>query len=122
MIEAKSAPYLSRGKPACRSALVNETDSYIVGRFGAEYRGIVQYYLPAGDVQRLHRPRWVMESSMLKTLAGKHGSSVSKMTARFKAKTPTPHGPKTCFEASLTREGKKAHHLADQLVRPGRRQ
>lgn len=66
--------------------MVNEADYSIVARFGAEYRGIVQYYLLAGDVQRLHRLRWVMETSMLKTLARKHHSSVSKMAARFKGR------------------------------------
>jgi group II intron reverse transcriptase/maturase len=107
VVKAKSAPYLSRGKPACRNPMLNEADYNIVGRFGSEYRGIVQYYLLAGDVHRLHRLRWVMETSMLKTLAGKHRSSVSKMAARYKAKTVTPHGLRTCFEASVTREGRK---------------
>ena len=67
VVKAKSAPYLSRGKPACRNPIINEADYNIVARFGAEYRGIVQYYLLAGDVFRLHRLRWVMETSMLKT-------------------------------------------------------
>jgi hypothetical protein len=107
VVKAKSAPYLSRGKPECRNPMINEADYNIVGRFGAEYRGIVQYYLLAGDVQRLHRLRWVMETSMLKTLSAKHRSSVSKMAARFKATIATPHGLRTCFEASVAREGKK---------------
>jgi group II intron reverse transcriptase/maturase len=68
VVKAKSAPYLSRGKPACRNPMVNDTDYDIVARYGAEYRGIVQYYLLAGDVFRLHRLRWVLETSMLKTL------------------------------------------------------
>ena len=87
--------------------MINEADYTIVATFGAEYRGIVQYYLLAGDVYRLHRLRWVMETSMLKTLAGKHRSSVSKMAARHKAKIATPHGPRTCFEASVERDGRK---------------
>ncbi|MCD9881004.1 hypothetical protein LJ657_47305 [Streptomyces sp. NR30] len=107
VVKAKSAPYLSRGKPACRNPLVNETDYVIVGKYGIEYRGIVQYYFLASDVQRLHRLRWVMETSMLKTLARKHGSSVTKMTARFKAKIATPHGPRTCFEATLARDSRR---------------
>jgi len=106
VVKAKSAPYLARGKPACRNPLVNEADYNIVGRFGAEYRGIVQYYLLAGDVFRLHRLRWVMETSMLKTLASKHRSTVSKMAARHKAKVVTPHGLRTCFEAKVEREGR----------------
>ncbi len=107
VVKAKSAPYLSRGKPARRNPMVNDSDYNIVARFGAEYRGIIQYYLLAGDVFRLHRLRWVMETSMLKTLARKHRSSVTKMAARHKAKVSTPHGLRTRFEASIERPGKK---------------
>jgi group II intron reverse transcriptase/maturase len=107
VVKAKSAPYLSRGKPACRNPMVNDSDYNIVARFGAEYRGIVQYYLLAGDVFRLHRLRWVMETSMLKTLARKHRSTVSKMAARHKAKVQTPHGLRTRFEASTGHTGRK---------------
>ena len=107
VIKAKSAPYMSRGVPACRNRMVNEADYSIVGRFGAEYRGLVQYYLLAGDVFRLHRLRWVMETSMLETLACKHRASVSKIAARYKAKIDTPYGPRTCFEAKVERTGKK---------------
>lgn len=107
VVKAKSAPYFARGKPACRTPMINEADYNIVGRFGAEYRGIVQYYLLAGDVYRLHRLRWAMETSMLQTLAAKHNSTVSKMAARFKAKIDTPHGLRTCFEASVERTGRK---------------
>jgi len=107
VVKAKSAPYLSRGKPACRNPMVNQADYNIVARYGAEYRGIVQYYLLASDVFRLHRLRWVMETSMLKTLASKHRSSVTKMAARHKAKIVTPHGLRTRFEASVERAGRK---------------
>jgi group II intron reverse transcriptase/maturase len=106
VIKAKNALYLARGRPACRNPLLREDDYTIVAKYGAEYRGIVQYYLLAGDVQRLHRLRWVMETSMLHTLARKHRSSVSKMAAKHKAKIVTPYGPRTCFEASITREGR----------------
>ena len=44
---------------------------------------------------------------MLKTLAGKHRSTVSKMAAKHKANIDTPHGPRTCFEASIERDGRK---------------
>jgi hypothetical protein len=48
-----------------------------------------------------------METSMLKTLACKHRSSVAKMAARHKAKIVTPHGLRTRFEASAGRTGRK---------------
>jgi group II intron reverse transcriptase/maturase len=107
VIKAKSAPYLRRGKPAKQKALTNGDDYTIVATYGAIYRGIVQYYLLAGDAWRLHRLRWVMETSMLKTLAGKHHSSTSKMAARHKAKIVTAHGLRTCFEARIEREGRQ---------------
>ena len=46
-----------------------------------------------------------METSLLKTLAAKHDSTVSKMAARYKATIETPHGPRTCLEAVRIREG-----------------
>ena len=107
VIKARCGPYLRRGKPARRPQLVNLSDSLIISAYGAEYRGLVQYYLLAGDVWRLNRLRWVMETSMLRTLADKHRSSATKMAAKFKAVIDTPHGKRTCFEARVGREGRK---------------
>jgi group II intron reverse transcriptase/maturase len=107
VIKAKCASYLRRGKPARRPALLNLSDSLIISAYGAEYRGIVQYYLLAGDVWRLNRLRWVMETSMLQTLADKHRSSVTKMARKYKARIDTPYGKRTCFEARVEREGRK---------------
>ena len=67
-IKAKCAPYLQRGKPASRPALKDRDDHAIISTYGAEYRGIVQYYLlpPMSGGSALE---WVMKTSMLKTLA-----------------------------------------------------
>ena len=43
---------------------------------------------------------------MLKTLAAKHQSTVTKMAARYKAKIETGNGLRTCFEAKRRRRGK----------------
>ncbi|HEX2299503.1 MAG TPA: group II intron reverse transcriptase/maturase, partial [Pseudonocardiaceae bacterium] len=106
VIKAKCAPFLRRGKPTHRPQLTNLGDYDIVRIYGAEYRGIVQYYLLAGDVWRLRRLRWVMETSMLRTLARKHHSTVTKTAARLKTKVDTPHGPRTVIEAHTEREGR----------------
>ena len=74
----------------------NLDDYDIVRVYGAEYRGIIQYYLLAGDVWRLKALRWDAQTSMLKTLAAKHKSSVKKMAARHRAKVLTPYGPRVC--------------------------
>ncbi|HEY9469279.1 MAG TPA: reverse transcriptase domain-containing protein [Propionibacteriaceae bacterium] len=107
VIKAKSAPYLTRGKPERRPQLINDDDHTIVSTYGAEYRGIVQYYLLAGNVDRLYRLHWVMETSLLKTLANKYRSSVSKMAHKYKTTIDTPHGPRRCVQAKVERSGRK---------------
>ena len=107
VVSAKQAQYMQRGKPARRPELLNQDDHVIISTYGSEYRGIVQYYLMAGDVFRLARLQWVMETSMLMTLANKHRSSVSKMARKYAATIETPHGHRKCFEARLERVGRK---------------
>jgi group II intron reverse transcriptase/maturase len=107
VIKAQTARYRRRGKPSHRPRLQNLDDYDIVRKYGAEYAGVVNYYLLARDVYRLTTLRWNAESSMLRTLARKHRSSVAKMAARHKAKIETSDGLRTCFEARKHREGKK---------------
>jgi hypothetical protein len=106
VIKAKCAPYRRRGKPWHRPQFQNLPDYDIVRIYGAEYRGIVNYYRLAQDVWRLGALRWNAETSLLKTLAAKHDSSVSKTAARYKAKVLTGDGLRTCFAARKRREGK----------------
>jgi group II intron reverse transcriptase/maturase len=107
VIKAKCTPYRRHGKPWHRTAMQNLDDYDIVKTYAAEYRGVIQYYLLAGDVWRLDRLRLDAQTSMLKTLAAKHQSTVSKIAARYKAKIETPHGLRTCFEAKVMRDGKQ---------------
>src|SRR5207244_13251692 len=79
----------------------------IVHNYEDEHGCVVNYCLPAQDIRRLAALRWTAESSMRKTRAAKHNSTAAKMAARHKAKVITGDGPRTCFEASLKREGRK---------------
>ena len=106
VVKAQCARYRSHGKPWYRSRLQNLDDYDIVRTYGAEYRGVVNYYLLAHDVWRLGVLRWNALTSLLKTLAAKHRSTVTKMAARHKAKIETSDGLRTCFEARKHREGK----------------
>jgi hypothetical protein len=107
VIKAKRSPYLRHGKPWHRSAMQNLDDYDIVKVYGAEYRGVVQYYLLANDLWRFNRLCRDAQTSMLKTLAAKHQSTVTKMAARHRAKIETPHGLRRCFEARVERHGKQ---------------
>ena len=115
VIKAKCSRYTRGGKPASRPELMNEPDHTIINRFGAEYRGIVQYYLLAGDVYRLDRLHWVMGTSLLKTLAGKYGSTVTTMARRYKVTIETPHGPRKCLQ--VTRRPRRGTQTTGRNVR-----
>jgi hypothetical protein len=106
VIKAKCAPYRRHGQPWPRTRLQNVPDYDIVGIYGAEYRGIVNYYLLAHNVSDLDTLRWNAETSMLKTLAAKHKSTVTRIAAKHKAVIETSHGKRKCFEARRERERK----------------
>ncbi|MCA1836882.1 MAG: maturase, partial [Actinobacteria bacterium] len=108
VLQAKCAQYTQRGKPLRRTRLMNENEYTIIGAYGAEYRGITQYYLLAGNVARLNRLRWDMERSMFTTLASKHRSTPWTMRDRYKSTIETPYGKRRCFEARIERMDKPA--------------
>jgi group II intron reverse transcriptase/maturase len=107
VIRQRCANYSNRGKPALRGALLHDDDFTIVAKYQAEYRGLVQYYLLAQDVFRLQRLHWVMETSLLKTLAGKHRSTVTTLAGKYKATVQTPDGPRKCLQVIVPRDHRR---------------
>src|SRR6266536_220718 len=107
VVRANCVPYPRLRKPWLRPALIPLSSYDIVRVYAAEYRGVVNYYLLASDAWRLHALRWNAETSMLKTLAAKHKSTVTKTAARYKTTIETPYGLRTCFEARIPRNGNK---------------
>ena len=107
-ITRRCAFYMRRGKPWHRPQMLSDHDYSIISQYQAEYRGVVQYYLLAADVCRLSKLHWVMQTSLLKTLAGKYHSSVSKMARKYKTSIDTPAGPRTALAVTVQRgEGKR---------------
>ena len=98
------ALYMDKGKPAQRGALLHDDDFTIIAKYQSEYAGRVQYYLLAQDVFRLGRLHWVMETSLLKTLAGKHRSTVQKMAGKYKTVIGTPAGPRKVLQVVIERD------------------
>lgn len=102
------ARYLAHGKPVHRNGLIDDSDFTIVATYQAEYRGLVEYYQLAHNLHSLNRLRWVMETSLLCTLARKHRSSVVKQRHRYRTRLQTAHGPRQGLQVVVERgEGKK---------------
>jgi Type II intron maturase len=82
VIEQKCAFYMRRGKPAQRAQMIRDSDYSSISKYQSEYRGIVQYYLLAHNVGWFNKLHWEAQTSLLKTLAGKHRSTVTKMARK----------------------------------------
>jgi hypothetical protein len=107
VVEKKRALYMRHGKPVSRPELLFNEDYTIMNQYQAQYRGLVQYYLLAQNVSWLWRLHWVMQTSLLKTLASKHKSSVQKMFRKYRTRITTPDGSMKCLAAVVERNGKK---------------
>lgn len=107
VVKEKRNLYLWKGKPAARIKIIADDDFTIISNYQAELRGIAQYYKLATNVSWLWRLHWVMESSLLRTLARKHQSSVRKMARKYKRTITTSVGTMKCLEMVIEREGKR---------------
>lgn len=104
-VEARCARYQRNGKAYHRTELLNESDFDIVTLYQQEYRGYVEFYGLAQNLTWLGKLHWVMETSLLKTLASKHRISVTQAAKRYRATRPTPRGPRKCLQVRLERVG-----------------
>lgn len=87
-----------RGKPLIRNDLIRTSDYTIVATYGSEYRGYVQYYQLAGNINWLNKLRYTMERSMMSTLAAKHRRPPWVMGKRHRSTVDTPYGKRRCYE------------------------
>ena len=79
VVRTKCATYCARGKPIHRNDQLHDDAFSIVARFEREFRGVVEYYRLASNLRDLGRLKWVMETSLTKTLAAKHQISVRQV-------------------------------------------
>jgi group II intron reverse transcriptase/maturase len=70
-------------KPCARPNLMYFPDHEIVRIYNREIQGLYQYYKFADNVSVLNDFYFIMKYSLLKTLAGKHNSSVHKVLRKY---------------------------------------
>jgi hypothetical protein len=99
--------YMRDGKPIHRPERINDSDFDIIAGYGIEYRGLMNYYILAHNIERMTKVHWAMRRSLLMTLANKHKSSVAKMARKYVSTTDTPHGPRKCIKRVIRRPGKE---------------
>src|SRR5581483_2093765 len=102
----KCRRYTKRGKPIHRTELTRESDFTIISTYQLEYRGMVEYYRQAYNLHTLHRLRWIMEQSLVKTLAHKYRTSVSTIYRRYQRELLVEGKSYKVLQAAVAREGK----------------
>jgi len=106
-IKEKCSKYKRRGKVMHRPELMIHSDYETVTQYQSQLRGYVQYYALAQNCTNLHNLKYVMETSLLKTLARKHKVSLVKVKRRYATTRQTPNGLRKALAVTVPREGKK---------------
>jgi Type II intron maturase/Reverse transcriptase (RNA-dependent DNA polymerase) len=112
VMNAHGAKYLRYGKPRSLMQRVHDSAYSIVAQYQTEYRGIVQYYRMAYNLHQLQKLTWVMEQSLVKTLAKKFNASRGKIYRRFTALHRNPHGTYKVLEVHVERGPSKKPFVA----------
>jgi group II intron reverse transcriptase/maturase len=98
--------YKEHGRILHRAELRSDSDYNIVCLYQSQYRGYMQYYTLAQNINILRRLQWVMTVSLLKTLAAKHKTRVNEVVRKYKSTVQTSEGPRSCFEVKVERKEK----------------
>jgi len=106
VLREKCQRYTQEGKPSRRTELLQNSDFDIIATYGAEYRGVVEYYKAAENLWHLNKLRWVMETSMLKTLAMKFKTTSSAMSHKYRSVDVDRGELVKSFTVTIRREGK----------------
>jgi group II intron reverse transcriptase/maturase len=107
VLKQKCQKYQRHGKPIHRPEFAHNTIYSIVAQYQSEYRGVVEYYQLANDIYKFNRLKWVMETSLTKTLAAKLKLSVPQVYKRFQATHLVEGRPLKGLQVVVPREGKK---------------
>jgi len=108
VVRDHSARYRRHGKAIHRAELAHDSVYSIVAQYQQEYRGVVEYYQLAYNLYQFNRLKWLMERSLVQTLAHKLRLSVSQVYRRYHATLQTARGPRVGLQVTVERgEGRK---------------
>src|ERR1700730_16408303 len=107
VLEAKCNRYQKNGKVVDRAELLNDSDFTIIATYQLEYRGIANYYRLAYNMHTLKKLKWVMETSLTKTLAHKFKVTVSEIYEKYGVELEVDGKQYKGLQVVIPREGKK---------------
>lgn len=106
-VDAKCREFMIGGKIRKRLDQMGNSEYSIVSWYQSVYRGFANYYLMAHDVSwKVSKLKWVMTTSLLKTLAAKRRSSCRKVASELRRDVLTLDGPIRAYQVRVTRPGR----------------
>jgi group II intron reverse transcriptase/maturase len=107
VIQEQCQRYMAHNKPIHRAEMQNDTVFTIMAHYQGVYRGVVEYYRMAHNLHQLNKLKWIMETSLTKTLAAKLRVSVSKVYERYHATLLVNQQSYKGLQVVIQREGRK---------------
>src|SRR6266702_3492929 len=107
VLAAKCQDYTRERKAIHRPELEHESDYTIINIYQLEFRGIANYYRLAQNLHTLRRLKWLMGTSLLKTLAQKHTTTVAKIAKQYKAELVLDGKKYSVLQAIIQRQDKQ---------------
>ena len=106
-VDAKCREFMVGGKIRKRLDQMGDSEYSIVSWYQSVYRGFANYYLMAHDVSwKVSKLKWVMTTSLLKTLAAERRSSCGKVARQIRRDVLTPNGSIRAYQVGVPRPGR----------------
>lgn len=83
-VNERTKRYMQNGKTRSEPVLLFNSDAHIIDVFQQRYRGLAEYYKYADNRASLNKLRYIMEQSLVKTLAHKFKISVHQVYAQYR--------------------------------------
>jgi Type II intron maturase len=101
------SPYQKKGVGRHRPEMEGLSDYEIILTYQLRYRGLLNYYQMAHNMGTLAKVKWIMETSLTKTLAHKHRMSVRQVYRKYGTTFQVNGKPYKGLAVVIPREGKK---------------
>ena len=107
VIREKCQRYMRHKKAIHRAEMLQERDFTLLETYQAEYRGLVEYYRLAYNLRELNYLEFVMEKSLVATLASKFKITVPQVYGKYKTTVLADGKPTQVLRVIRKREGKE---------------
>jgi hypothetical protein len=107
VIDRKCKLYMRGGKPVHMSKMLEDDVVTIVEAFQTVYRGMVNYWALAVNLRDMSKLRWIMEQSLVKTLANKLQISGAKVYSKYRAECVVNGRTYKVLRVTVQKQGKE---------------